>query len=52
MVHHPDCKALFGRVHGGTFGDGPRFEDTVVFETEVPVEMGGVVFLDDEAGHG
>jgi hypothetical protein len=52
MVPNLDRQALVGRVHGGTFGDGPGFEDAVVFEAEVPVEVGGVVFVDDEVGHG
>jgi hypothetical protein len=31
---------------------GPRHENVAIFETEVPVETGGVIFVADEAGHG
>jgi hypothetical protein len=51
MVFNLNGKALVGGIHGRPLGDGPRLEDASVFQAKVPVEMGGVVFVDEEAGH-
>ncbi len=32
---------------GRLFRDGPAFENAVFFESEIVVEVGGIVFLDD-----
>jgi hypothetical protein len=39
-------------LHVWTFWNGPGFEYTIPFQAKVPVEGGGVVFVDDKAGHG
>lgn len=52
VVRHLDGEALVGRVHGRPFRDGPGLEDAAEFQAEVPVEMSGMVFMDDEAWHG
>lgn len=51
MVFDLDCQPFVGRVHRWTLGDGPGLEDAAFFEAKVPVEAGGVMFVDDEAGH-
>ena len=48
MVFNLYGQALVGGIHQRPFGDRPGLEDAVMFEAEVPVEMGGVVFVDYE----
>ena len=46
-----DGQSLVGRIHGWTLVNCPRLEDAGILETEVPMEAGGVMFVDDEVGH-
>ena len=49
MVFGAHGKPLVGRVQARPLGNGPAFEDAVYFETEVPMETCGGMFLHDEA---
>jgi hypothetical protein len=51
VVFHPNGNALISGIHGWPFRYSPRLEDACKFQAEVPVEVGGVVFMDDEAGN-
>ncbi len=45
-------ESLVGRVRGRAFGDRPRFQHALHFETQVPMETGGGVHVDDEQAAG
>jgi len=42
-------KPLVGRIERWAFGHGPRFQNTIEFETEIVVEPRGAVHLYNEA---
>jgi hypothetical protein len=44
------ARRLSAGFREGGFGDGPGLEDAGDFQAQVPVEVGGVVFVDDEGG--
>jgi hypothetical protein len=48
VIFHLKGKALISGIHGRPFQDGPRLEATRKFQAEVPMEVSGVVFVDDE----
>jgi hypothetical protein len=48
MILHHDGEPLFRRVHGRAFWNGPRLEDSGDLQAKVVMEMGGMVFVDDE----
>ena len=45
---HVHGQPFVRRVRGGPLRDGPRLENAVHFQAQIPVERTGVVFLDDE----
>ena len=46
MIFDLHCKSLHAGIEGWSFGDGPRLEDAVYFETKVIVQLSGAMFLD------
>jgi hypothetical protein len=48
MVFDEHGEVFDAGIHRGALGDGPAFQDAFDLESEVVVEVGSGVFLDDE----
>jgi len=50
MVLYQQSQPLFRWIHGWTFGDDPRPQNSLQLQAEIVVEMRGIVLMNDKTG--